>query len=351
MDVAIYGSILKWRGENPYELVDKRSIGRGNEQNNKKIQLYEKIFRQDIFHDKCVWVNQQKEDFYWFIKSRHPLISCFLCPDKHPYSKSDRRGTLIIMFSLGSFWAFLSCLFALYGAKSIGIDVKGLGPTKEVFILRLLCSMGNGIVLWFLDLSLTKIQACHCAETQTNAGCYIICKVFAGLTIWIYFLIAIFMFAFSLYSVIMLKLTWMFLMVFSLQFICSWLFQFVGLWVRFKRCWIRDHRMINENGRTYRKCPYYLTYEDYEEYRFANKLSEISPRDSARNRKSFDFECETKKNKKFNLDFKIGINKKDRNGSMDDNPLLLGMEDDDEVKNEGDIAIAGDPEEDHSNSF
>ena len=339
MDVAIYCSILKWRGEDPYELVDKRCIGDTQSENKKsnKIELGEKIFRQDIYHDKCVWVNKQKQDFYYFIQSRHPLISCFLCPDKHPYSKSHRRGTLIIMFSLGSFWAFLSCLFALYGAESIGIDVKGIGPTKEVYILRLLCSMGNGIVLWFLDLSLTKIQSCHCAEMQRTAFCYIICKVFASMTIWIYFAMAILIFAFSLYSVIVLKLTFMFLMVFALQFICSWIFQFVGLWIKFKRCWKRDHKMINDENK---RCPYYLTYQDYEEYRFSNKLNEISPSESARNRDNF----------KFGINYK---NKKDRNVSMDDNPLLLdvnesmiGAMDEDDVKNEEDIVIDVDSEED-----
>ena len=317
MDVAIYSSILKWRGENPYEEVE-------SDIHNKTIPIGEKVFRQDIFHDKCVWVNKHKQDFIYFIQSRHPLIACFLCPDKHPYSKSDRRGTLVIMFSLGSFWAFVSCLIWAYGANSVGIgDVEGINPTKEVFLLRLLCSMGNGIVLWFLDLSLTKIQSCHCAETQHTTSWYIICKVFASMTIWVYFGIALFVFAFSLYMVIVLKLVWMFLMVFSFSFICSWMFQFVGLYIRFRICWMRDHEMV-EN--TDRKCKYYLTYKDYEEYRYSNKLNEISPKNSARN----VFEKSEGIYRKSSIEF----SKTDK--GIDGNPLLLEIDDEDEVKNEND---------------
>eukprot|EP01084_Bolivina_argentea_P240591 404133_1 len=298
MDIAIYASILKWRGEDPYALVDSYT--------NKTMSIAVKVFRQDIFHDKCVWVNKLKQDFLYFIQSRHPLISTFQCPSYHPYSKQKRRSTLLVMFSLGSFFAFASSLLALYGSSYLNIDVKGINPTKEVLILRLLCSICNGIVLWFCDLSLTKIQSCICAETQQTMHRSILCKVFSAMTIWLYLAISLMIFSFSLYMVFLLKLTSMFLMVFALQFICSWLFQFVGLYIRFKRLWIRDHKMVSNN----QKSLYYLTYKDYEEYRFSTKLNALS---SKRN-------INTSQNKSIQKSI--------------DNPLLLDMDDD--VKNEND---------------
>lgn len=266
MDVAIYSGILKWRGENPYSLVESDS--------QKTIPLAEKVFRQDILHDKCVWVNQRKQDFVYFIQSRHPLVSCFQCPDKHPYSKQERRGTLFIMLSLGSFWAFVSCLLALYGAQSIGIDLKGLGPSKEVLLLRVLCSLGNGVVLWFCDLSLTQMQSCVCAERQRRQHCYLLLRCCSSLTIWIYFAISFVMVSFTVYMVVCYDLAVMFFMVFALQFTCSWCFQFAALYLRFNRQWHRDHRMAEGDA----KSAYYLTYRDYEEYRYSTKLESLSPR-------------------------------------------------------------------------
>eukprot|EP00483_Globobulimina_turgida_P002784 UN02789 len=217
MDVAIYANILKWRGEDPNRLIDSDT--------NKTMAIVEKVFRQDIFHDKCVWVNNTKEDFIYFIQSRHPLISAFQCPAYHPYSKQERIATLIIMFSFGSFFAFSSSLLSAQGATMFNLDVRD--ATIEVLLLRCVCSMCNGIVLWFCDISLTKIQSCVCAERQETIRRLILCKVFASMTIWLYLAISFIIFSFSLYMVIIFKLVKMFLMVFSLQFICSWLFQFV----------------------------------------------------------------------------------------------------------------------------
>ena len=266
MDVAIYTGILKWRGENPYELIGSET--------HQSMVIAEKVFRQDILHDKAVWVNRKSLDFLYYLQCRHPLISCFYCPDKHPYSKSERKGTLLIMFSIGAFWAFASCLLALYGTNSVGIDidVKGLSSSKQVIVLRLLCSMANGTILWICDLTLTKLHSCACAERQHSASYYIFLRCCSSFGIWIYFAISIAVFSFSLWMVIERDLTVMFLMVFSLQFICSWSLQIGGLYLRFRSDWKRDHRMM-ESGE---KCIYYLSYRDYEEYRYSTKMDELS---------------------------------------------------------------------------
>eukprot|EP01083_Nonionella_stella_P005872 16955_1 len=254
MDVVVYCNILKWRGENPYTLVESDK--------NKSIPVVEKVFRQDIYHDKCVWVNDIRQDFIYFIQSRHPLISCLQCPVKHPYSKQQRRSTLIIMFCLGSILSFMASLFSLYGSPFTDFNLQDLNQPNELFLFQLLCSVWNAVILWFCDVCVTKIHSCSCADRPRTAFMAVLCKVLTTMTTWLYFVISLFIFSCSMYMVIELELVHIYFKIFALQFLCSWLIQFFALYLRFKISWIRDHKTVTEN----KKSPYYLTYKDYEEY-------------------------------------------------------------------------------------
>ena len=226
----------------------------------------------------------------------------------------------------------MSSLIALYGFSDndnefdFGVHIHDkTGKIIWIHFLRLLCGICNGILLNLCEMSINKIQHCNSAERQRKLSHYLICKIFASIAIWIYFGGAIITFSFSLYSVVTFKLYSVFLFVFPLQFICSWIFQIIGLYIRFIKGWNRDHNMIENPNK---KCIYYLTYKDFEEYRYSKKLNEISPKDSARHK--FKKKHKQKIQQKEQKEFLIGSN--------DNEMLLLQIEED----NADNIAIHDD---------
>ena len=285
MDIEIYNSILKEGGIDPmgYDIKKKRKYPNG-----------ERAFRHDIFKGKSIWLNDKKEDFKLFVASYHPMLGVLFSPKHHPYTKRKRVITLSMMLCVGSLFAALSALFTVIGANSD----KELTMT-DVYIVKFGVSICNGIVLFLLELCLRKIQSCSCRENTENGCCNSFCKLLTRSAVCCWCCIAIDALTGMIIIVYFGDCVGEFFTIFTLQFLISWLLQIGGLYLKFRKGWNNDKKIMDKlkeaqamdieqeteiqslssmqrfknvlKGRKKWKCPYYITYED------SNKWIEAHP--------------------------------------------------------------------------
>eukprot|EP01084_Bolivina_argentea_P272428 463827_1 len=298
MDLEIYSGILREGGINPNAYDSKKK---------RKYPNAERAFRHDIFKGKTIWTGNKKEDFKLFVASYHPLFGLFMVSEHHPYTHRKRFITLLMMLCVGAFWA----------ALSVVLDTMHMSQNKnskitytDILKAKLIVSNINGTILALQELCLRHVLSCACRENTEGKRFNYLCKFITKCAVFLWFIIAMIALVGCIILVLIYKCFTVFCLVFILQFIFKWIFQIVGLYLKFRRGWNKDMKIM-KNLKKYhnqvristlvkrskfklkdvlkirreKKCPYYVTFEDSNYWIQQNPEYSLSKMNNCKNNK------------------------------------------------------------------
>eukprot|EP01084_Bolivina_argentea_P142154 249734_1 len=309
MELQVYNAMLQEAGIDPY-VFDQRK--------KRKYPVGERAFRHDILKGKTIWLNNKYSDFKLFITSYHPLYGLFTVCDHHPYTKRKRLITMLAMLCMGSFWAAISAMVQELYTNQDNLFI--------IILIRMVIGMINAIVLCIQELCMRHLLQCACKENNENKCLYCICAGLSRMGVCVWTFIAFIVLSSAISLVTNYNMFWGFLLIFVVQFCCFWTMQIAALYFKFWLGWRADMKMMeqlhestdnlcndtdnnvdaneseyslslsNETIMTIKnkmsveqsemnlikikiqnkpliKCPYYITFEDYQKWLQRNTLN------------------------------------------------------------------------------